>query len=186
MTTRRWLLACAACAAIGAALAHYLRPPVETQQRATEEARAQVVEIFGQSEEFVTRRDWQADQHRVREEHHGPARITYPDGTVEERGPVTLREETGTRASGTESGAGSTEVTAGRVQVVELFRDVEVVSEVQTQPDWLIGAQVGVGSVGVLYGGQAARRILGPFYVTVGAMAGGGEAIGTVGAAVAW
>lgn len=70
--------------------------------------------------------------------------------------------------------------------MAELVREVEVVTEVRMQPDWLIGAQVGAGSVGVLYRDQAARRILGPVYLSAGVLAGGRDWVGTAGLALAF
>ena len=169
----RPILTHGAAVALGAACALWLRPTPEVRER----VRTETVEVAMEREEWVTRRELHAEEHQVREEHHGPVRITRPDGTVEERAPVVVRVETGTTTADTTDTAGMREVERIVREVVE----VERVVQVDARPDWLLAAQVGAGSTGLMYGGQVSRRVLGPIYLQAGGLVGGGEWVGTAG-----
>lgn len=174
--TRRLVITGAVCLAVGAAAGYLARPAPEIQERVV----VQQVEVFADRTEWVTRRDAAEETHRVREETRGPVVIHYPDGRREERGPVQVREEAGARRQETESTEG--------VRVVEVERLVEVETErvvhVPDRPEWLFAAQVAAGSTGTMYGGQVARRVLGPLYVAAGGLAGDGEWVVTAGVGI--
>ena len=168
MTPRRWLLACAACAAAGIALGLYLRRAPEVR----EVERVHLVEVAMAHEEWVTRREVETTtamtRRTVRET------TTLPTGARHEREEIV--EHTGTQARET------TEASGSRVEVrtVELERVVE--RRVETMPDWRAAALVGWDG-GLVYGAAVERRIVGPLAVGVWGHTGG--AVGIVGS-YAW
>lgn len=179
--TRRHTAALGALA--GLALGWNLRP-VPVSESTSERAEAREVEVFTGRDEWVTRRELATDTHQVREETHGPVITTWPDGRREERGPVQVREETGVSNRQHDEAAGVRVVEVEKRVEVEVFRDVERI--VPTHPDWLLSAQVGAGSVGLMYGGQVSRRVLGPLWLQAGVMAGGGEWVAVGGVGIGW
>ena len=181
---RRLILTGAACLAAGLAAGHYLVPPRTeiVQQRAEE--RVVYASSWDDREQWVMQREAATETHSVSVTERGPVVTTWPDGRREERGPERVTVATGTTATETTAAGGERESRGAEVQTVERVVEREV--RVESQPDWLLGAQVGAGSVGVVYGAQVSRRVLGPIWLQAGALAGGGEWVATGGVGLAW